>query len=29
MHRDIEKILLTEEQIRAKVAELGKVLSEE
>ena len=29
MHHDIEKILLTEEQIRAKVAELGKILAEE
>ena len=29
MHNDIEKILLTEEQIRAKVAELGAVLREE
>ena len=29
MHNDIEKILLTEEQIQAKVAELGKILSEE
>ena len=29
MHRDIEKILLTEEQIQAKVAELGKILAEE
>ena len=29
MHHDIEKILLTEEQIQAKVAELGKILAEE
>ncbi len=29
MHRDIERILLTEEQIKAKVAELGKILAEE
>jgi hypoxanthine phosphoribosyltransferase len=29
MHNDIERILLTEEQIKAKVAELGKILSEE
>ena len=29
MHRDIEKILLTEEQIQAKVAELGRILAEE
>ena len=29
MHRDIERILLTEEQIQAKVAELGKILAEE
>ena len=29
MHHDIEKILLTEEQIPAKVAELGKLLAEE
>ena len=29
MHHDIEKILLTEEQIQAKVAELGRVLAEE
>ena len=29
MHQDIERILLTEEQIKAKVAELGKILSEE
>ena len=29
MHKDIEKILLTEEQIKAKVAELGKILAEE
>ena len=29
MHRDIEKILLTEEQIQARVAELGKILAEE
>ena len=29
MHHDIERILLTEEQIQAKVAELGKLLSEE
>jgi hypoxanthine phosphoribosyltransferase len=29
MHHDIERILLTEEQIREKIAELGKVLAEE
>ena len=29
MHRDIERVLLTEEQIKAKVAELGKILAEE
>ena len=29
MHHDIERILLTEEQIRAKVAELGKILAQE
>ena len=29
MHRDIERILLTEEQIQAKVAELGAILAEE
>ena len=29
MHNDIKEILLTEEQIQAKVAELGKILSEE
>lgn len=29
MHQDIEKILLTEEQIKDKVAELGKILGEE
>ena len=29
MHHDIERILLTEEQIKAKVAELGKLLAEE
>ena len=29
MHQDIERVLLSEEQIRAKVAELGKTLSEE
>jgi hypoxanthine phosphoribosyltransferase len=29
MHHDIERILLTEEQIKEKVAELGKILSEE
>ena len=29
MHHDIEKILLTEEQIQAKVAELGAILKEE
>ena len=29
MHNDIERILLTEEQIKEKVAELGRVLSEE
>ncbi len=29
MHHNIERILLTEEQIQAKVAELGRVLSEE
>ena len=29
MHNDIERILLTEEEIRAKVAELGKILAEE
>ena len=29
MHNDIERILLTEEQIKEKVAELGKILSEE
>lgn len=29
MHHDIERILLTEDQIKAKVAELGKILAEE
>ena len=29
MHNDIERILLTEEQIKEMVAELGRVLSEE
>ena len=29
MHRDIERILLSEEQIQAKVAELGAILKEE
>ncbi|MBR2047392.1 MAG: hypoxanthine phosphoribosyltransferase [Oscillospiraceae bacterium] len=29
MHNDIERILLTEEQIKEKVAELGKLLAEE
>ena len=29
MHHDIERVLLTEDQIQAKVAELGRVLSEE
>ena len=29
MHNDIERVLLSEEQIQAKVAELGKILSEE
>ena len=29
MHNDIERILLTEEQIKEKVAELGKILAEE
>ena len=29
MHRDIEKVLITEEQIKEKVAELGKILSQE
>ena len=29
MHRDIERILLSEEQIQEKVAELGRILSEE
>ena len=29
MHNDIERVLLSEEQIKAKVAELGKILSEE
>ena len=29
MHNDIQKILLTEEQIQAKVKELGKILTEE
>lgn len=29
MHRDIERILISEEQIKAKVAELGKILAEE
>ena len=29
MHNDIKEILLTEEQIKAKVAELGKILAEE
>ena len=29
MHNDIERILLTEEQIKEKIAELGKILSEE
>ena len=29
MHHDIQKILLTEEEIQAKVKELGKILTEE
>ena len=29
MHNDIDRILLTEEEIQAKVAELGKILAEE
>ena len=29
MHNDIEKILLTEEQIKTKIAELGKILAED
>ena len=29
MHRDIERVLLTEEQIKERIAELGKELSEE
>ena len=29
MHHDIERILLTEEQIQKKIAELGKILTEE
>ena len=29
MHNDIERVLLSEEQLQAKVAELGKILSEE
>ena len=29
MHNDIERVLLTEEQIKEKVAELGKILAEE
>lgn len=29
MERDIQQILLTEEQIRAKVQELGAILAEE
>lgn len=29
MHNDIERILLTEEQIKTRIAELGKVLTEE
>ena len=29
MHHDIERILLTEEQIQEKIAELGKILTEE
>ena len=29
MHNDIERILLSEEQIKEKIAELGKILSEE
>ena len=29
MHHDMERVLLTEEQIKAKVAELGKLLTEE
>ena len=29
MHQDIERILLTEEQIKEKIAELGRILSEE
>ena len=29
MHHDIERILLTETEIQAKIAELGKILSEE
>ena len=29
MHNDIEKVLITEEQIRDKVQELGRILTEE
>ena len=29
MHNDIEKVLVTEEQIRAKIQELGQILTEE
>ena len=29
MERDIEKILITEEEIQAKVRELGEILTEE
>ena len=29
MHNDIEKVLLTEEQIQSKVRELGAILTEE
>ena len=29
MHNDIERILITEEEIRAKVEELGEILTEE
>ena len=29
MHRDIERIMLSEEEIQAKVKELGAILAEE
>ena len=29
MHNDIERVLITEEQIRNKVQELGRILTEE